>query len=59
VPPRKNVIFCILFYFIFHKPTVDCGELLRYFPQPDTEEGWITYPSHDKSNTVDTASDCC
>ena len=59
MPSRKNVIFGILFYFTFHKLTVDCGEMLRYFAQLDKQEGWITYPSHGNSSTVDTAGECC
>ena len=59
MPSRKNVIFWILFYFIFHKLTVDCGELFRYFVQINKQEGWISYPSHGNSSTVDTAGDCC
>ena len=53
------LFFGILFYFIFHKSTVDRGELLRYIAQLDKQEGWIIYPSHGSSNTVDTAGDCC
>ena len=56
VPRRK---YFILFHFILHLPTVACGEQLRYFPQLDKQEGWITYPSNGNSNTVDTAGDCC
>ena len=56
---KKCYFFGILFYFTFHKPTEDCGELLRYFAQLDKQEGWITYPSHGNSNTVDNAGDCC
>jgi len=48
----------ILFYFIFHKPTVDCGELFSYFVQLDKQESWITYPSYGNCNTIDTAGDC-
>jgi len=33
------LFFDILFYFIFYKPTVDCGELLRFFAQLDKQEG--------------------
>jgi hypothetical protein len=58
-PWKKKNYFFILFYFIFYKPTVDCGELVRYFPQIVKKEGWITYPSHGNSKTVDTAGDCC
>jgi hypothetical protein len=28
----------ILFYFVLHMLTVDCGELLRYVPQLDKQE---------------------
>ena len=59
VPWKKKLFFYILFYFIFHKPTVDCGESLRYFPQLDKQEGWNTCPSHGNSNTIDTAGECC
>ena len=58
--PLENMLFFdILFYFIFYKPTVDCGELLRFFAQLDKQEGQITYSSHGNSNTVDNAEDCC
>jgi hypothetical protein len=53
------LFFYILFYFIFYKLTVDCGELLRFFAQLDKQEDQITYSSHGNSNTVDTAGDCC
>jgi hypothetical protein len=45
----------MLLYFILYIPTVDCGELLQYFPQLDKQEGWITCPSHGNSKTVETA----
>ena len=59
MPSIKKVIFWYFDLFYFHKPTVDCGELLRYIAQLDRQEGWIAYPSHGNSNTVDTAGDCC
>jgi hypothetical protein len=41
-------------YFIFLRtPTVNCGELLSYFSQLDEQEGRITYPSNNKSITVE------
>jgi hypothetical protein len=51
------LFFGTLFHF-FNKPTLDCGELLRYFAQLGKQEGWITCPSHGNSNTVFTAGDC-
>ena len=39
--------------------TPDCGEELRYFPQLDKQEGWITYPSHDSNKRAETAEKCC
>ena len=56
VVPRRNVI---ILYCILHMPTVDCGELLWYFPQLDKQEAWINYPTHVNSNTVDTAGERC
>jgi len=58
-PQKKSYFFLIFFYSILYMPTVDCGELLRYFAQLDKQEGWITYPSHGNSNTVETAGNCC
>jgi len=46
----------MLYYFIsfiLHMRTVDCGELLRYFPQLDKQEVRITYPSHGNSKRVE------
>ena len=39
--------------------TVDCGKLLRYFPQLDKQKGWISYPSHGNSKPVENAKDRC
>jgi len=59
VVPHKKKLFYFIFYFILHMLTLDCGELLRYFPQLDKQEGWITYPSHGNSKTAKTAGNCC
>jgi len=40
-------------------PTVDCGQQLKYFPQLDKQEGWITYPLHGNSKTVESTVNCC
>ena len=56
--PLGKMLFLVFCFILFYKPTVDCGELLRYFAQLDEQEGWITYPSHGNSNTVDTAGEC-
>jgi hypothetical protein len=40
-------------------PTVDCGELLRHFPQLDKQEGCITYPSHGNNKRVENAGKYC
>jgi hypothetical protein len=56
--PRK-ICYFVLFHSILHLPTVDCGEELRHFPQPDTQEGRITYTSHFNSKTAETARNCC
>jgi hypothetical protein len=50
---------CYFISFILHMPTVDCGELLRYIPQLDKQEGWITYPPHGNSKTAETAGNRC
>ena len=42
----------ILMYFVLHMLTVDCDELLRYIPQLDKQEGWITYPSMATANNL-------
>lgn len=55
--PRKKCYF-ISFHFLLHMPTVECGEELRYFPQLDTQQGWITYPSHFNSKRAETAGNC-
>jgi hypothetical protein len=56
---KKTLFHFILFYCILHMLTVDCGELLRYFPQLDKQEGWITYPSHENGKTGENAGNCC
>ena len=44
MPGRKKKFFnCTLFHFISCMSTVDCGELLRYFPKLQKQEGWVTY----------------